>query len=381
MKVLALAPAPVEAAGTRYRLVQLLPALEQRGITVTLHPFLDSESFATFYDRSKWRRTARAVVLSSLRRMSHVWDAREADVLLVLREAALFGPPLLEWSAIRLGRCPLVLDLDDATYVSYVSPTFGRLALWLKWPGKTDSLIRWARVVTCGNRLISDHVSATGTPARVIPTVVDTERFRPAARSGDDSALPVVGWIGSHSTFPFVEWLSPVLQEVARTHPFRLKVVGSGRDAFAVPGIEVENLPWSLEREVADFQSLDIGLYPLIEDAYSAGKSGLKSIQYMAVGVPFVASPVGVVAEIGANGVTHLSADSPAEWGDALRRLLSDPALRRRMGEAGRGHVLRHYTVEHAAQALAEALEEAMSAPRPRSSRPTRTEPACTSSD
>lgn len=363
MRVLALAPFPVEAAGTRFRLVQLVEALRDHGIEVELRPFLDSDGFSTFYRRSAWKRTAVSLVRASARRLGDVRRARRADIVLVLREAAVLGPPLFEWLALHAGHAPMVLDLDDATYVSYVSPTYGRAATWLKWPGKADQLIGWSRLVTCGNRVIADYVTGRGTPARVLPTVVDTELFRPRPRPDTPPAgqVPTVGWIGTHSTFPFLESLAPVLADVAADHAFRLKVVGSGRDALGIPGVEVENLPWALAREAEDFRSLDVGLYPIVEDRWSAGKSGLKSIQYMAVGVPFVASPVGAVAELGEPGVTHFEATDPDGWRTALGLLLEDAALRDRMGAAGRAHVLGRYTVAHAARALAGALREAAS--------------------
>lgn len=362
MKVLALAPFPVESAGTRFRLMQLSDELHERGIEVTLHPFLDSRAFSTFYRRSAWKRNAAAVTTASVRRLVDVKRARGADLLLVLREAAVLGPPVFEWLAMHTGRCPMVLDLDDATYVSYVSPTYGRLATWAKWPAKTDQLIRWARLATCGNRAIADYVSSHGTAARVLPTVVDTDLFCPRDRLPDvGDGVPTVGWIGSHSTFPFFESLVPVLEDLARDHRFRLKVVGSGRDALTVRGVEVDNSPWTLEREASDFRSLDVGLYPVIRDRWSVGKSGLKSIQYMAVGIPFVASPVGAVEELGEPGVTHFPASNAEQWYVHLSRLLDDSTLRQRMGEAGRRHVLSRYTVNNAAQALAEALYEAAS--------------------
>ncbi len=120
--------------------------------------------------------------------------------------------------------------------------------------------------------------------------------------------------------------------------------------------MDVEHQPWSLAREVEDFQDLDIGLYPMDDNQWTIGKSGLKSIQYMAVGVPFVASPVGAAATIGEPGVTHFPATAAAEWRDALGRLLEDPGLRRSMGDAGRRHVLEHYRLDQMADRLASAL-------------------------
>jgi glycosyltransferase involved in cell wall biosynthesis len=363
MKVLALASYPVEAAATRYRLYQFVEPLAARGITLTIRPFLDSASFERIYRPREIIQTALGLSFSSLRRLGDVFRAREADVLLVQREAMTLGPPVVEWMANKVFRCPMVLDLDDATYISYTSPTYGRLGKTLKWFGKTDDLIRWSRVVTCGNRVIADYVAGKGTRARIIPTVVDTDVFRPATAERDGSPV-ILGWVGTHSTYPFLKSIFPVLQKLAADYAFRLKVVGAGTDDIRIPGVQVENLQWSLRRETSDFQSFDIGLYPIDAASYgndwTMGKSCFKAIQYMAVGVPYVVSPVGVCAEIGEAGVTHLAAASPDEWYEALRTLLQDREQRQRMGSAGRQYALKHYNVSDQADKLAQALREAV---------------------
>jgi glycosyltransferase involved in cell wall biosynthesis len=362
MKVLALASYPVEAAATRYRLEQFVKPLAARGIELDVRPFLDSRLFSSLYRRDDLPRTAFGLARSALQRALDVFATRRADVLLVQREAMMFGPPLIEWLSTRALRCPMVLDLDDATYVPYTSPTYGRLGSALKWFSKTDDLIRWAKVVTCGNRSIAEYVSGKGARAVIIPTVVDTDRFRPADASAENDPL-VLGWIGTHSTLPFLETIFPALQELARTISFRLKVIGAGRKDIKIPGIEVESLDWSLEREIEDFQSFDIGLYPIDLERYgvewAAGKSGFKAIQYMTVGIPYVVTPVAACAEIGTPGETHLCATTQTEWQNSLAKLISDRDMRRRMGEAGRLHALEHYTVAAQADKLARALREA----------------------
>src|SRR6266446_9485879 len=317
MKVLALASYPTEAAATRYRLEQFVTPLAERDIDLTIHPFLNSKLFENLYRREALPLTALGLIGATLRRSAEVISARQADVVLVQREAMIFGPPLIEWLMTRVMKRPMVLDLDDATYVSYTSPTYGDFGKSLKWFSRTDDLIRWATIVICGNRSIAEYVTSKGARARIIPTVVDTEVFRPAGpfanaggtdidpsanASGTNTSLHrtkssrvVLGWIGTHSTFPYLESIFPVLTDLAKDYDFRLKVVGAGKDKITVPGVEVENLRWSLEREVQDFQSIDIGLYPIDASLYSgkwaAGKSGFKAIQYMAVGVPYVATP------------------------------------------------------------------------------------------
>jgi glycosyltransferase involved in cell wall biosynthesis len=362
MKVLALASYPVEAAATRYRLQQFVAPLAARHISLAIHPFIDKKLFAQIYRRDFLPRTAFGLLRAALLRLPDVLRAISFDVIMVQREAMMFGPPLVEWFIARAFKRPMVLDLDDATYVSYTSPTYGRLGPALKWFSKTDDLIRWASIVTCGNRAIAEYVSSKGATARIVPTVVDTEIFQPVPRS--PAGLPVLGWIGTHSTFPYLESIFPVLSELSRDHSFRLKVVGAGRDEVKVPGVEVENLPWDLEREVADFQSIDVGLYPIDAALYSgkwaAGKSGFKAIQYMAVGVPYVATAVGGSAEIGAVDETHFFAANYAEWRLALATLISNVELRQRMGAAARRHVIENYGLPAQADKLAAALRDAV---------------------
>jgi glycosyltransferase involved in cell wall biosynthesis len=364
MKILGLASYPIEAAATRYRLAQFVGPLADRGITLTIRPFVDSQLFEMLYQRGAVPRKAIRLAQSALRRLKDVFLLNHAEVVLVQREAMIFGPPLIEWLAVRVFKRPMVLDLDDATYVSYTSPTYGRLGKTLKWFSKTDDLIRWAAVVTCGNRAIAEYAESKGATTRIIPTVVDTEVFRPvtkATRAPGDRL--VLGWIGTHSTFPYLESIFPVLQGLAQTHSFKLKIVGAGKDAVDIPDVEVENLEWRLEREVADFQSFDIGLYPidptLYAEKWAAGKSGFKAIQYMAVGIPYVAAPVGAMNDIGEAGVTHFHAVANDEWREALALLLSNDELRAEMGAAGRRHVVQHYSLPDQAEKLAQALHEA----------------------
>src|ERR1700674_4206352 len=253
MKVLALASYPIEDASTRYRVAEFIEPLAEQGITLTLHPFLDSRLLGSLYKRAEWPRTAVGLMRAALRRMAAVWRGHQGDVLFVQREAMMFGPPIIEWLAMRVGRCPMVLDLDDATYVSYLSPTYGRWGSALKWFSKTNDLIRWAEVVTCGNRAIAEYVREQGKQATIIPTVVDTERFRPRVKLNSDPSrepVPVIGWVGTHSTYQYLSSIFPALQRLAEEHRFRLKVVGAGREEIAIPGVEVENLEWNLEREI-----------------------------------------------------------------------------------------------------------------------------------
>jgi len=361
MRVLALTSYPVEAAATRFRLQQMVEPLRGHGIEVEIRPLLSSAAFEGLYDRSSTARTAWRLARAHLRRLGDAVESRHADVVLLQREAAILGPPVVEAVIRAVGRRPLVLDLDDPTWISYDSPTFGRVGRLAKWPAKTDWLIDRAVVVTCGSQSIADHVVQRGAAARLIPTVVDTEVFRPR-QAREPRRLPLVGWIGTHSTLPYLTSIAPALGRVAAERGFRLLSIGGGNGLTAVDGVDVEDRPWSLRREVDDFRSLDVGLYPLADDEWARGKSAFKAIQYLACGVPFVVSPIGAASHIGVAGTTHLEAGTLDEWAEAVGRLVADPGLRATMGAAGRSYALEHYTVAKVAAALAAALHEAAGA-------------------
>ncbi|MEP6847519.1 MAG: glycosyltransferase family 4 protein [Acidobacteriota bacterium] len=362
MKVLALCSYPEEAAATRFRIQQYIEPLSRQGIEITVRPFLNGPSFKSMYQGGSIPKKVLGVLSGLYRRFTDVPTIRRYDLIFVQREAMLFGPAVFEWLYQKFGSLPMVLDLDDATYVRYVSPTYGRLGSFFKFFGKTDALIRRASTVICGNRFISAHVESLGTAATIVPTVVDTEIFRPADHTNE---IPVIGWIGTHSSYPFLEAIFPIIAKLAESHTFRLKIVGSGRRSIAIAGVEVENVDWALDREVEDFQSMDIGLYPLsviasANEEWLAGKSGFKAIQYMAVGVPFVMTPVGVCSEIGVPGNTHFNAASDEDWYNSLETLLADKGLRSKMGNEARAHSLENFGVDLQADRLAAVLNSAV---------------------
>jgi glycosyltransferase involved in cell wall biosynthesis len=359
MKILALCTYPVEAAVTRFRVAQLIPELAKHSVDVDFRPFLDAKTFRTMYDVQQRTRTAFGILRALLRRLVELPRLRRYDALFLQTQAMLIGPPIAEWFITQSNGVPMVLDLDDATYLPSPGSPYGRVATIFKCGWKTDWLIDRARIVICGNDRIAAHVESRGRRSVVMPTLVDVNLFRPRPDQEASAEVPVIGWIGTHSTFPYLQAIFPVLERLAEAHQFRLRVVGSAQKEIRIKGVTVENLPWSLDREVADFQSLDVGLYPLAEDDWATSKSGLKAIQYLSCGVPYVVTPVGITSSIGVQGVTHLEARTADDWYGALSRLLSDESLRRAMGAAGREYAEKTFSVAARGAHIAGILEEA----------------------
>jgi glycosyltransferase involved in cell wall biosynthesis len=357
MKVLALAPYPEGSASTRYRIGQFVPALAARGVEVTIAPMLDGRAFDRLYRPGGLVRKGLDWFAAAGRRSAQIERARAFDAVFVLRDVWPLRLPPFEHRLLE--RTPrVVFDFDDAIFLPHVSDAnkaFG----FLKAHDKATWLTERARAVTPGNAFLARWAEARKAPdARVfeVPTAVDTERWRPPTSRAARVDAPVrLGWIGSHSTAPYLEALAPVIERLRARHPgLRLSVIGATTTRFPV-GM-VDHVPWALEDEVSALSQVDIGLAPLPDTDWSRGKCGLKLIQYLALAIPAVASPVGVHPEMIEDGAQGFLAADDAAWERALGRLIEDAALRRTLGEAGRARVEERYSLRAVAPRLLEAL-------------------------
>lgn len=360
-RVLMLAPFPREAAYTRYRLLQFVPDLEAAGIAAHVVPFLTSRDFRDYYARGGHARRALRLSCAVGRRLLDVVRATAYDAVLLGREALLFGPPWIEAFLTRVLRKPLLFDFDDAIYLRNPNTAWGRwsaLAARCKCPGKTDAILTASDVVLAGNRYLAEHARRLNPQVVVMPTVVDPADY-PDAAGRPENAVPVVGWVGTHTTAVYMQQIAAPLAEVAARRDFRLRLIGAG-SGFSLPGLAVENVTWTLAGEGAHFAGLDIGLYPMPDTPWTLGKCGFKAIQYLAAGVPTICSPVGVTSEIVADGRSGVWARTDAEWAGALDRLLADAAERRRMGACGRQDVRAQWSRQVHAPRLVDAVRAAI---------------------
>jgi glycosyltransferase involved in cell wall biosynthesis len=352
VRVLALVPYPLGTApGQRYRIEQWDPYLRESGVDVHFEPFAGSELGSALYQPGRYLTKARLMASACMAAIERAWRASEFDVVFLYREAALIGPALLE-RLVHWRNPRVVYDFDDAIWLSYVSPR-NRYLSYLKAPGKTRTLCRIAAAVTVGSEHLAQYARRYNRRVTIVPSTVSLREYRkaPSRRKAD---LPVIGWTGSHSSIQYLALVEGALQTLARRRRFRLRVIGV--DDFAIPGVEVECRPWRAETEVEDLWPLDVGIMPLTDDPWTAGKCAMKAIQYLGVGIPAVVSPVGSNREVIEDGVTGLHARSQDEWVQALERCLDDKGLRERLGEAGRTAVVARYSAEAQAPRLGSLL-------------------------
>jgi glycosyltransferase involved in cell wall biosynthesis len=359
VRVLALSPIPEEGAGCRVRVSQYVPYLASQGIDVTVSPFFTPEFFKFVYKPGHFVRKVAAVLRLLVRRLAILRELGQYDLVWLYREAIPVGPPWLERAIARRG-LPIVYDFDDAIFLPAVSEA-NRAILFLKDTERPAKIIRISRHVVVGNDFLGAFARRHNPAVTTLPSVVDTTYFVPRTdnRSGDRL---VVGWIGSPTTYSYLESLAGVLRDVHERHPFTLKVGGAGR-AVHLDGLDVAEVQWSLAQEVSLFNTCDIGVYPLTDDDWARGKCGYKAIQFMACGVPVVAAAVGVNREIIRDGENGFLASTPEEWRTKLERLLVDPELRLRFAREGRRTIEERYSLRVTAPRLASIMHAAVREP------------------
>ena len=325
------------AASTRQRFVQYFPALHQAGIEAEHHPLFGDDYVAALVEGKRYPRAK--IAASYARRLEQVAASRDAELYWVYVELLPFMPAALERLAAAGKR--IVYEFDDAFFHHYDQS--GNPLVRTILGGKHAALLKHAAACICGNAYLREFAVRHCPNSIVIPSVVDTARYLPAASR--DSAPLTIGWIGSPSTWVGVRPILPVLEQVVAQYGARFLVIGAGHAATgdAFPGMELRD--WSEETEIADVQSMDLGIMPLLDRPFERGKSGYKLIQYMACGLPVVASPIGVNSEIVEEGRNGFLAATDGEWRRALTALIDNASLRQRLGTAGRELAVRSFSL------------------------------------
>lgn len=310
----------------RFRVDQIVPALR---------PHVDCEVLparpSVYGDlgtlRGPWRALAKPFSLAS--RAMQLRALADCDVVWMQRPMTEYFTAVLE--RLVAARRPAVFDFDDAIFHNR----------WGLEARKIRRIIDSVRRVVAGNAYLAEFANRPDKTV-IIPTVVDERRYAP--RPDPDGPFTIV-WTGmSHNLkelAPFADAIGRVLGE---THG-RLVIVADRFDAPFLDQLPVERVKWSPEVEVEALGAGHVGVMPLADTQYNRGKCAFKLLQYMARGIPVIASPVGANREVVRDGVDGVWAATPAQWAEGLLALARDRELRVRLGASGRRRVEDGYSV------------------------------------
>lgn len=338
MKALILSRYSRLGASSRLRFYQYVPDWERMGISCEVHPFLNDQYLQELYAKKVIGK--RNLISCYWRLFRRLLDARQYDFVLLEKEVFPFLPAWAEWW-LNLLKVPYIVDYDDAIFHNYdLHPNKLLRRLFSR---KIPAVMRRSSAVVCGNPYLAGYAKEAGAKRiALIPTVIDTERYRQKVSANNDQTL-VIGWIGLPSTVKYLQMVKPVLEELAARYPLRLHIVGP-KEGIGL-GQSERLLDWSEKDEPELIAEFDIGIMPLEDSPWERGKCGYKLIQYMGCGIPVVGSPVGVNEDIIQEGINGYKPVGLPAWKKALERLIEDAQLRKVLGANGRSLVEERYSL------------------------------------
>lgn len=344
LKILFLVPYPVKSAPSqRFRVELFLPELKKAGIRFRLSSFMDERTWEVLYKKRSFFLKAFGLLKGIVNRwVTVIFISPSYDYVFIHREAAPIGPPVFEWWLTKIYRKKIIYDFDDAIWIPNTSSE-NYFINWFKAFWKVKYICKWAHKVVAGNDYLCTYARQFNKNVVNIPTIVDVTTLHHKNELGQNGTR-VLGWTGSHSTLKYLDMIVPTIDELQNEIPFDFLVIADKK-----PALKLKNwhfVPWKVETETEDLSKINIGVMPLPEDAWSEGKCGFKLIQYFALGIPAVASPVGVNKHIVEQGKSGFLCANNDEWKMALSKLLRDAPLSVEMGKEGRKKIERQYSLQ-----------------------------------
>jgi glycosyltransferase involved in cell wall biosynthesis len=327
--------------GQRYRFEQFFEYLNEHGHYCHLANILDERDDKILYSKGKYFKKFIIAMQAYRKRWNNLRSIKKYDLVVMYREAILTRSTFFERRMAKSG-VPIIFDFDDAIWVKDVSAG-NRWLSFMKNSDKIRSILPLVTHVTAGNNYLADFARQYNNNVSVFPSTIDIDKYVPMVNT---NSVVTIGWVGSHTTVKHFELVINVYRDLKKKygHQIAFKVIGD-------PSYENEELgvigePWSNEREVELFNSIDIGVMPLDEDPWTKGKCGMKGLLYMSVGKPAVMSAVGMNTEIIEHGVNGFIPVGEKEWFDVLSLLIEDAELRKDIGNRGRQTVVNKYSYQ-----------------------------------
>jgi len=354
-KILIICPFPQGvAAGQRLKYEQYFEHWRENGYDIEVSSFMDVRMWRIVYTKGNYLGKIFGTLRGYCRRISHISCASQFDLVYVFMWVTPFGSSFFERVLRSLSR-RLVYDIEDNVWME-TSNELNAIARFFKGVGKTKFLIEMADHVITSSPFLNNYCLGLNrnVSCTYISSSVDIKRFLPS-NSFTNKGGVTIGWTGTFSSKIYLDLLRDVFIKLRERCDFKLLVIGNFQ--YELPGVDIEVVQWTKEREVEDMQRIDIGVYPLAVDDWVLGKSGLKAIQYMAFGLPTVATNIGTASSIIQHGENGWLVRSDDEWIAALEALVISPELRLRLGAAARATVVEKYSTSAIKSCYFEILE------------------------
>jgi glycosyltransferase involved in cell wall biosynthesis len=340
-KILFLSPYPFDKAPSqRLKYEQYYSFIEKAGFEITTSSFVDEKFWKMIYNEGNLFQKGIYTLKGYFRRIKDLLNIRKYDVVYVHLWITPLGTPFFEWLFSIFAK-KIIYDIDDLIFLGHTSDA-NKKSKFLKGKAKAIYLMKKANhVITC-TPMLDEFVRKYNSNTTDISSTINTDTYVPK-KEYDFKTKIVLGWSGSHSTSKFLHLLDTVFVDLKKEIDFKLLVIGD--EDFKLQGIDLTAIEWKASSEVEELSKIDIGLYPLPDEPWVYGKSGLKALQYMALGIPTIASAIGANFRVISNNENGLLVKTDEDWKKAIISLVQDKALREKLGKEGRKNVENNFSL------------------------------------
>jgi len=344
-KILFLIPYPLGVAPSqRFRFEQYFEILKESGFEFDSQSFVDEKTWEVLYLKGYLMKKTIGILQGFLRRFYLLFFLKKYHFVFIHREAAPLFPPIFEFLIANVFQKKIIYDFDDAIWLPNTSKQ-NRMATFLKFSKKVKYVCRWAYKISAGNDYLCAYARQFNPNVVLNPTTIDMNHHKKQENQEVRIADKIViGWTGSHSTLRYLQEIERVIKEIEQNYPITFLVIANQK-----PEIQVDSLvfvPWKKESEVVDLLKIHIGIMPLTDDEWAKGKCGFKALQYMSLGIPTLASPVGVNTKIIQDGKNGFLCDRAEVWREKIILLIENENLRIELGKNARRTVEKYYSVQ-----------------------------------
>jgi len=340
----------------RFRFEQYLEFLENNNFQVSFSNLITPKTDKVFYSSGNTIIKVLLFVKFVFKRAIDLIKLKKYEIIFVQREAFFTGITFFERKFSK--KSNLIFDFDDSIWLPNVSNANKKFE-WLKNYDKTKTIISYAKTVIAGNKYLADYARQFNNNVKIIPTTINTDYHINKQKNKDKDRI-CIGWTGTSTTVQHFELTVSVLEKIKNKYRDLVYFKLIGEENYTNQKLNLKGTKWCLETEIDDLSEINIGIMPLPDDEWAKGKCGLKGLQYMALEIPTIMSPVGVNTEIIKDGVNGFLAKTEQEWFNKLSLLIESEALRMQLGKAGRQTVVEKYSVEANKQKYLEVLHAAL---------------------
>lgn len=338
----------------RFRFEQYLDFLKLKGYEYDFSFLISPEDDKIFYSSGNTFQKGIIFLKCFFKRLKDVLNANNYDIIFIQREAFMTGTVFFEKQFARSG-AKVIFDFDDSIWMQNVSEANKRFS-FLKDASKTSKIIALSDMIFAGNQYLADYAKPFNSNIRIVPTTIDTEEYQRMVLPKEEKIC--IGWSGSITTIQHFKFAVPALLKIRKKYGDRIKIKVIGDANYKNDKLDVISMNWNKQDELKELSSFDIGIMPLPDDEWAKGKCGLKGLQYMALEIPTIMSPVGVNSEIIQSKVNGFLATTDDDYVNAITVLIEDEILRKKIGAEGRKTVVEKFSVKALQQKYLEYYNE-----------------------